>query len=84
MENRRKIINDGVSKITKVRFKIFAGAIMKNNVCRGVTPCGWQIVTDGSEKHVACIVFNPQESYFNVQSQHLPRETETAETTQLE
>jgi hypothetical protein len=73
MGNRKRIINDGVSKITKVRFKIFAAVIMKNSVCRGVTPCVWRIVTDGSEKHVACIVFNREESYFSVQFQHLSR-----------
>jgi hypothetical protein len=39
MRNRRTITNDGVSKITKVRFKIFAEVIMKNAVCRGVAPC---------------------------------------------
>jgi hypothetical protein len=39
MGNKRTIINDCVNKITEVRFKIFTAVIMKNTLCRAVTPC---------------------------------------------
>jgi hypothetical protein len=38
MENKGKIANMGISKITKVRINVFADAITENTLCSGVTP----------------------------------------------